>query len=262
MVWLVFCLAGFCSGGEEGMPLVSGICLVDNEVYQKGFPPRKITIGLQAQTEALYKISSQGRVLHGGVFHKGFNFLALSARDMFDKTSTHTFVLECKADEWTVMKEIVVDIRLVPLYVVQKRGEERKKHAFTLSFFIGNQLIYATKKFASSDISFKIELPPSDGRYDPFGLINDTKKPTEGVPIFGAVAGLYYLAKSLSPGEDKQDEDMVFQKKQQIETTFLKPNVTGDLWQWRVLIILKTNDKENDKDLFPWVFPTSPISGD
>jgi hypothetical protein len=251
LLWLVFFLTGVCSSEEEGLSLVSGICLVENEVYQRDLPPGKITIGLQVQTEALYKISSQGRVIHGGVFQKGFNFLALPAQDIFDKTGTHTFVLECKSGEWTAMKEIVIDIRLLPLYVVQKWGEERKKHEFTLSFFIGNQLIYATKKFASSGISFKFDLPPSEGRYDPFGLIDDIKKPATGIPIFGAVAGLYHLAKSLSPGEEKKGEDTVFQKKQQIETTFLKTNVTGDLWQWRVLILLKSRDMINDKNLSP-----------
>jgi hypothetical protein len=250
LLWIVFFLAGVCSGEEEGFPLLSGICLVENEVYQRDLPPGRITIGLQVLTDALYKMSSQGRVLQGGVFRKGFNFLPLSAQDFFNKTDTHTFVLECKADEWIVKKEIVIDIRIVPLYVVQKKGEERKKHEFTLSFFIGNELIYATKKFALSDISFKIDLPPSLGRYDPFGPIDGIKKPAEGIPLLGAVAGLYYLAKTLSREEAKQDEDMDFQKKQQIETTFLKTNISGDLWQWRALIWLKTRDLKND-DISP-----------
>ena len=251
LLWIVFFLTGVCSGEEEGIPLVSGICLVENEVYQRDFPPGRITIGLQVLTDALYKISSQGRILHGGIFRKGFNFLALSAKEFFDNSGTHTFVLECKADEWAVMKEIVIDIRIVPLYVVQIRGEERKKHEFTLSFFIGDKLIYATKKFALSDISFKIDLPPSHGRYDPFGLIDGIKKPADGIPLLGAVAGLYHLAKSLSLREDKKYEDMVFQKKQQIETTFLKTNVSGDLLQWRALIRLKTSDLKNDDVLSP-----------
>jgi len=240
LLGITFFLTGVCSGEEKGIPLVSRICLVENEVFQRALPPGKITIGLQVLTDALYKISSRDRVLHGGIFQKGFNSFPLSAKDFFNTTGAHTFVLECKADEWAVRKEIVIDISLVPLYVVQKRGQERKKHEFTLSFFIGNQLIYATKKFALSDISFKIDLPPSDGRYDPFGLIDDIKKPTEGVPILGAVAGLYQIAKSLSPRKDKKADDRDFQKKQQIETTFLKKSISGDLWQWRALILLKT----------------------
>ena len=252
LLWIILFLTSICSGEEDGFPLLSGICLVENDAYKKDLPPSKITIGLQVLTDALYKISSQGRVLHGGVFRKGFNFLPLSAKDIYNKTGTHTFVLECKADEWIVKKEIVIDIRIVPLYVVQKREEERKIHEFTLSFFIDDKLIYATKKFALSDISFKIDLPPSLGRYDPFGPIDGIKKPPEGIPVLGAaVAGLYLLAKSLSPGEDKKDEKMVYQKKQQIETTFLKTNVSGDLWQWRALIWLKTSDLKNDDILSP-----------
>jgi hypothetical protein len=250
LIGIFFYLTGICAGQEQGLPLISGICLIENKVYQSGLPPGKITIGLQAQAEALYKMSDRGRVLQGGVFKKGFNFLPLPAKEMFTRTGTHTFFLECKAGEWTFAKEIIIDIRLVPLYVVQKRGEERKKHEFTLSFFIGDRLIYATKKYAETDISFKIDLPPSDGRYDPFGLIDDVKKPAEGVPIFGAVAGLYHLAKSLSPGKEEEDYSN-FEKRQQIETTFLKANISGDLWQWRVLIILKTNERKIDERPFP-----------
>lgn len=236
---MIFFLTGVCSGEDEGIPLVSGICLVENEVYNRGLPPRKLTIGLQMQADALYKLSSKDRILDAGIFYKGFNSLVLSAQDLFIKSDTHIFMLECKADDWEVQKEIVIDIRLVPLYVVQKGGEERKKHEFTVSFFVGDQLIYATKKFELSDISFKIDLPPSDGRYDPFGLIDDVKKPPEGVSILGAAAALYQIAKSFSPEKDKDDKNSVIQKKQRIETTFLKTNVDGDLWQWRALILLK-----------------------
>jgi hypothetical protein len=241
-VWItvvVFLWTGVCAADEQGFPLVSGICLVENEVYQKGLPPGKITIGLQVRTDALFKISFKDRVLHAGLFRKGFNTITLSSPDFFKKTDTHTFILECKSDESVVSKEIVIDIRIIPLYVVQKMGEERKQHVYALSFLIGDRLIYSTRKFALRDISFKLELPPWEGRYNPFGLLDGTQKPVSGIPILGAVAGLYHLAKSLSPAEETTEEDIVLQKKQQIETTFLKTNVSGDLWQWRALIFIR-----------------------
>jgi hypothetical protein len=101
-------------------------------------------------------------------------------------------------------------------------------------------LIYATKKFALSDISFKIDLPPSHGQYDPFGLIDDVKRPPEGVSVLGAVAALYQIAKSFAPQKDEIEKDTSIQKKQRIETTFLKTGVAGDLWQWKALISLKS----------------------
>ena len=242
-VWItvvIFLWTGVCAADEQGFPLVSGICLVENEVYQRNLPPGKITIGMQVRADTLFKISFEDRVLQAGLFRKGFNTIALPSADFFRKTGTHTFILECKSDESVVVKEIVINIRLVPLYVVQKMGEERKQHVYTLSFLIGDRLIYSTRKFALSDISFKLELPPWEGRYNPFGLIDGTKKPVSGIPILGAaVAGLYYLAKSLSPVQDINEENIVPQKKQQIETTFLKTNVSGDLWQWRALIFIR-----------------------
>jgi hypothetical protein len=51
---------------------------------------------------------------------------------------------------------------------------------------------------------------------------------------------------SLSPAKDIDEENNVPQKKQQIETTFLKTNVSGDLWQWKALIFIKTIDLEQN----------------
>ncbi len=239
----VVLLGGVYARVEEGYPLVSGICLVETEAYHKGLPPSKITIGLQVRTDTLYKISAHGQVFQGGIFAKGFNAITLPAEGFFNHTDTHAFVLECKAEESVAVKRIVIDIRIVPLYIVQKMGEERKKHEFTLSFFIGDQLIYSTRKIPMREISFKFDIPPSDGRYNPFGLIGGTQKPISGVSILGAVAGLYQLAKSLVPAEEKKEEDVIIQKKQQIEMTFLKRNLSGDLWQWKALILIKTSDE-------------------
>jgi hypothetical protein len=242
-VFVLFCTV-VCAAQEQGFPLISGICLVEDEVYQKNLPPSKITVGFQVREDTLFKISFKDRVLDAGLFRKGFNTISLPSSDLFQKTVTHTFILECKSDETLVTKEILIDIRLVPLYIVQKRGEESKQLVFTLSFLIGDRLVYSTRKFSAIPISFDLELPPWEGRYDPFGRIDGAQKPVEGFPLMGVVAGLYHLAKSLSSPEEKKDENVVPQKKQQIETTFFKKNASGDLWQWRALILIKAKDRE------------------
>jgi hypothetical protein len=248
---IVFLCAGICAAEEQGFPLVSGICLVENEVYHRGLPPGKITIGFDVRTDVLFKISFGDRVLHAGPLRKGFHSVSLPSQDLFRRTDSHRFILECKSDELVVSKEIVIDIRLIPLYLLQKSGEERKHHTYTLSFLIGDQLVYSTRKFAPRDISFELNLPPWEGRYNPFGLIGGTQKPVTGVSILGAAAVLYHLVKSLSPAEETTDEDFVPQKKQQIETMFSKMNAAGDLWQWRALLYIKSKDLENDPVTMP-----------
>jgi hypothetical protein len=244
-VWIaaaVLLCTSVLSAEKQGIPLISGVCLVENEAYHSGLPPGKITIGFEARTDALFKISFKDRVLHAGLFRKGFHTIALSLPKFFQKTDTHRFILECKSGDSVISKEIVIDVRLVPLYIVQKVGEKKKKRVFTLSFLIGSRLLYSTRKFAPSDISFEFELPPWEGRYNPFGLIDGAQKPVSGIPILGAAAGLYHLAKSISSARKTTEEDVVPQKKQQIETTFLKTNVSGDLWQWRALIFIEAKD--------------------
>jgi len=235
---------GFLAHEEHGFPLVSGVCLMENEAYYKSLPPGSITIGFEVQTDALFKISFKDRVVQAGQFRKGFHTIALPSPDFFKRTDTHRVILECKSGEKQVSKEILIAIRLLPLYIVQKGGERRKQRVYTLSFLIGTRLVYSTRKFAPSNISFELELPPWEGEYDPFGLIDGRKKPVSGVPILGAAAVLYHLAKSFS-SEEAVGKDIVPQKKQQIETTFLKTNSAGDLWRWKALISVASKDLEN-----------------
>jgi hypothetical protein len=226
--------------------IITEIYLVDNEaLHQRHIPPGKIIIGIEVRSDALYKLSSQEGILQGGLFQKGFNSLAISAQRFFDKTDSHLFELELKTDNVQEKKEITIEIRLLPLYVVQKRGEEEKKHEFTLSLFLRDQLIYATRKFSLQGISFKFDLPPSDGRYNPFGLMKGIQKPINTVSVLDAVAGIFQLAKSLAPGEKKDEEEKFIEKKQQIETTFVKRDVTGDFWEWKALISIETKDQQN-----------------
>ena len=236
---------GFLAHEEQGFPLVSGICLMENEAYHKSLPPGSITIGFEVQADALFKISFKDRVVQAGQFRKGFHTIALPSPDFFRRTDTHRVILECKSGEKQVSKEILIAIRLLPLYIVQKGGERRKQRAYTLSFLIGTRLMYSTRKFAPSDISFELELPPWEGEYDPFGLIDGRKKPVSGVPILGAAAVLYHLAKSISSEEEAAGKDIVPQKKHQIETTFMKKNSAGDLWRWKALISVESKDLEN-----------------
>jgi hypothetical protein len=241
---LALCSTVIWTAEEQGFPLVSGICLLEDKAYEKSLPPGTIKIGLQARTDTLFKISLKDRVFDAGLLRKGFNTLSLPTKDFFQETDVHRFILDCRSDESIVTKEILIDIRLVPLYLVQKGSEGKKQLVYTVSFLIGNELLYATRKFSPSPISFDLELPPWEGRYNPFGLMDGTQKPATGIPLLGAVAGLYHLAKSLSPVEEKEEENTVPQKRQRIETTFLKTNAAGDVWQWKALILIYTNDLE------------------
>jgi hypothetical protein len=245
MAVVLFLCAGIYADEEQGFPLVSGICIMEDEAYQKSLPPGKITIGFDVRADVFYKFSFRDQVVRAGQFQKGFQTISLVSPDFFRKTDKHSVILECKSGDTVVLKEILIDIRLIPLYIVQKGGERKKQRVYTLSFFIGPRMVYSTRKFAPSDISFELELPPWEARYNPFGLIDGGQKPVTGVSILGAVAVLYHLVKSISTAEKTASEDFVPQKKQQIETTFLKTNAAGDLWQWRALISITAKDMKN-----------------
>lgn len=218
-------------------------------MYKKSLPPGKITIGFDVRADTLYKIFSEKQVIQAGLFRKGFHAVDLRSSDFFRKTGTHRFELECKWGDSVIAKEITIDIRLLPLYIVQKASQSWKQRVYSLSFLIGDELVYSTRKFAPADISFKIDLPPWEARYNPFGLMDGIQKPptATGIPILGAAVGLYYLVKTLSSPEKKTNEDIAPIKKQRIETTFLKTIESGDLWQWRAWVSIRAKDVETGK---------------
>ncbi len=219
---------------------MSGIFLVDDEMYRRNVPPGEITLGVEMEAEALYKISAQNEILRGGLLRRGFNSLRISTGGFFEKSDSHVFVLEMKSDDSLEKREITIDVRLMPVYMVQKSGEERKKYEYSVSFFIGGRLIYSTKKIPLSDITFRLDLPPSLGIYNPFGQIDGMYKPPQSFSILDAIAGIYSLVDALGSGKDKENRDQTMQRKQQIETTFVKSDARGNVWQWRALIQLKT----------------------
>jgi len=221
------------------LSLVSEIFLVNDEMY-KYVPPREIILGVEMEADSFYKISAQDEVLQGGLLRKGFNNLHLSAQGFFEKSGSHRFVLDMKSDGSLEKKEITIEVSLIPVYLVQKRGEERKKYEYSVSFFIGGRLIYLTKKIPLSDISFKLNLPPSQGVYNPFGQIDGMYKPVQSVSVLDAIAGIYSLVNTLGAGKNKGKHNLTVQRKQQIETIFVKSNTRGDVWQWRAMIQLKT----------------------
>jgi hypothetical protein len=222
------------------LSLVSEIFLVDDEMYRKYVPPGEIILGLEMEANALYKLSAEDEILRGGLLRKGFNSLRISTRGFFEKSDSHVLVLEMKSDDSLEKKEITFEVRLMPVFMVQKRGEERKKYEYSVSLFIGGRLIYSTKKIPLSDITFKLDLPPSQGVYNPFGQIDGMYKPIQSVSILDAIAGIYSLVNTLGSGKNKENRDENIQRKKQIETTFVKSDARGDVWQWRALIQLKT----------------------
>ncbi len=246
---LLITLSLFICGKAEGKDSIAAeIFLVDNEAYRRHVQPLKIPIGIDTRTDALYKLSSQEGVIEGGLFQKGINSLLLPAQRFFEKTGSHVFFLELKKDNFSEKKEIIIEIRLLPLYLVQKRGEAEKRHEFTLSLFIDDRLIYASRKFSLRETTFKLDLPPSDEKYNPFGLIKGTQKPINTVSILGAVAGIYQLAKSLIPKKEKEKEVEAIERKNQIEASFAKRNEAGDLWECKAMISLKIKDGQQGKN--------------
>lgn len=222
------------------LSLVSDIYLVDGDMYKKYVPPGEIILGVEMEADALYKLSAQDEILRGGMLRKGFNSLRISTKGYFEKSGSHVLVLEMKSNESLEKREITIDVRLMPVFMVQKRGKQRKKYEYSVSFFIGERLIYSTKKIPLSDITFKLDLPPSQGVYNPFGQIDGIYKPIQSVSILDAIAGIYSLVNTLSSDKDKKDREENIQRKKQIETTFVKSDTQGDIWQWRALILVKT----------------------
>jgi len=180
-------------------------------------PPAKLVLGLEMANEAYYKLSDGENVLEGGQFKRGHNSVSLDTNKLFRGSGAHTYVLELKAGDLIVRRELAIDVKLNAFGVVGSQGPSGKIQQYVLKLFLGDDLLASSRKSPPSTPPIKIELPQPTGVYDPWGpgYQNEPKIPNS-FPILGIPAIINELIKSLK----KKDEV------EPVPPVELKPEIT------------------------------------
>lgn len=180
-------------------------------------PPQELILGIEMANEAYYKLCRGDEVLKGGQFRRGFNSVAIESGKLFEVSGNYPFVLELKAGNLIVRREVFVDVRLNVFGVLGSQGGEAKSSEYVLKMFLGDKLLALSRKTVTVMPPVKIETPPPTGVYDPWGPGYQNKPQIEtGFPILGIPALLNELLKSLK----KKDEV------EPVPPVELKPDIT------------------------------------
>jgi hypothetical protein len=166
-------------------------------------PPAKLVLGLEMANEAYYKFLDGENVLEGGQFKRGHNSISLETNELFRESGAHGYVLELKAGDLIVRRELAIDVRLNSFGVVGNQGPSGKIPEYVLKLFLGDDLLASSRKSPPSTPPIKIDLPQPTGVYDPWGpgYQNQPKIPNS-FPILGLPAMINELIKSLKKKDD------------------------------------------------------------
>ncbi|MFP4081626.1 MAG: hypothetical protein ACLFVG_02600 [Candidatus Aminicenantes bacterium] len=233
--------------GEGELLWISEIGLVKSEIYDSPTPPPKILIAVEMETDAYYKLSDRKGVLKGGLFNKGFNMLSIQADDLFRRPGSYVYYLDLKKGQAVLKKEIELDIQWNTYPIIRRPEKETENPEYRLSMYIGDELVYSSRKLPPRDISLKIDNPPWPDSFSPHDPVHRTDQVTNSFSVFSALGLAYDLIKKLT-GE-KSDESPVppVQKYKQITTTFLKENPEGAVQEVKAIITLNARDIKLEK---------------
>lgn len=162
-------LLNYFYGWKARYPLVTEISLLGNSVEEGLYPPASLTLGVEIRNEALFKFSFQGKVLKGGLFKAGLNTISIETGNFFENSGSYVYLLELKAGELIIKKEIEVEVELEIPETLKKVSAADSEIEYRLSMFVGDDLIVSSKKvgLSSAGLGIKIDLPPIKVPYDP-----------------------------------------------------------------------------------------------
>jgi len=132
-------------------------------------PPEKLLLGVEMANSVLYKLASGERVIKGGEFRRGFNAVGLETRELFREPGAHSYLLEFKAGDLIVRREIVLGVQMSTAGLVREPVGSVRPPDYIIKVFLGENLLASSRKSPPVTPAAKIETPPPTGKYDPFG---------------------------------------------------------------------------------------------
>ncbi|MBN2408668.1 MAG: hypothetical protein JXE07_02935 [Candidatus Aminicenantes bacterium] len=201
-------------------------------------PPETILLGVEMASDVYYKLLEGGNVLKGGRFHRGFNAVSLPGWKLFREPGAFPFVLEFKAGDLVIRRELIVGVQMESVGIMGKPSGSRKEEEFLLEMYFGDALLASSRRTLPAARDMEIETPPPSGKYDPFGpgYQNEPRIPS-GVPIMAIPAAIMEAIKALKK-KDEVEPVPPPKLKTDFLVLFMRPSSRGDDIEVRARISL------------------------
>jgi hypothetical protein len=220
-------------------PHVTDLALIGNRIQSGPSPPKEIPLIVETTNDAYYKLSTPKEVLKGGLFKAGANFLKINVDGLFKNSGSYLYFLELKAGDLIIRKEIGIDIQVDNPTPARKPAERIKEPEYKLSLYVGGEVVISSKK-SLKNMPLKIDYPKGQVYMPKFPLDQEDYF-LNTFSILDAVAALYGLARELTKDKSERVPEFKYQKQQQIEISFLRPDPDdGVEKEIRATIRLKT----------------------
>lgn len=175
----------------------------------------------------LYKLTSGTDVIKGGEFRRGFNAVSLETKDLFREPGAHPYVLEFKAGDLVVRREIVLGVQMSAAGSLRKPEASSRPAEYIVKIFLGENLLASSRKSPPTTPAVEIDVPPPTGEYDPYGpgYQNEPKFPSS-FPIMAIPAVIKELIDEFKK-KDKAEPVPPVELRTEMAYAFTKKNAMG-----------------------------------
>lgn len=214
-------------GRSQELPaLIVDIGILGGPRMVRPHPPSSLSLGVEMSRSAYYKLLRGKEVLDAGLMNSGFNAITLDVTDFFETSGEHAYALEFKSGETLHRQELVLDIQLD-----QESGDPAVKpdevttpslleREYTISLYVEQQLVAASRKRSLGSLSFDLELPPMPRNYDPFNPDAHRDPMVNSFSILSALGLAVHLANQLLRKDEPSSPINPLRPLRQIHVTF------------------------------------------
>jgi hypothetical protein len=159
---------------QELPSLVVDIGILGGPRIVRPHAPSTLSLGVETSRNAFYKLLRGEEVLDAGLMNPGFNAITLDVLGFFEESGEHVFVLELKSGATLLRQEMTLDIQIDQEPADTAPGKKEApapkvmEREYTISLYLDQQLIAASRRRSLDRITFDLELPPMPRNYDPF----------------------------------------------------------------------------------------------
>jgi len=201
-------------------------------------PPETILLGIEMASDVYYKLTDGNEVLKGGELHRGFNTVSLQARKLFRQPAAFPYVLEFKAGDLIVRRELIIGVQMDYQGILGEPVVGLGAAQYILEMFFGQELLASSRKTSVWLGEMGVEVPPPSGKFDPFGPgYQNRPRPPDSVPIMAIPAAILEAIKALKKKDEVEPVPPV-ELKAEILVPFTRPRPSGDIVEVRARVSL------------------------
>lgn len=235
---------------QELPALVLDIGILGGPQIKRPNPPPSLDLGVELSRSALFKLLRGDETVDAGRMNPGFNVVTLDVSGLFKASSAASYTLELKSGETVLRQELALEIVFdqeteTPAAEREPASKPRTlEKEYTISLYVDQQLIAASRKRTLDRISYNLQLPPMPRNYDPFNPDPQSDPMANSFSILDALGLAVQMATRLLKKEEASSPVNPLRPRRQIIVTFNRRTPRGLEKPVSATVTLSLGDKQ------------------